>query len=65
MEPAVRFAPKADKLTQLRTGYFTTRWWAAVMNDPRPLAQNDGRFRPPRDCFAPYGFGQYVILNVG
>ena len=35
------------------------------MNDARPLAQNDGPLRPPRDCFAPYGLGQYLILNVG
>jgi hypothetical protein len=29
------------------------------------FAVKDGRSRPPRDCFTPYGFGEYVILNAG
>jgi hypothetical protein len=38
---------------------------AAVTNDAGALSQNDRCIRPPRDCLAPYRFGQYVIIDAG
>jgi len=38
---------------------------AAVVNNPRALAQNDGRFRPSGYCLVPHGHGQHVILDAG
>jgi hypothetical protein len=29
------------------------------------VAQDDYLSRSPRDCLAPYGFGQYVVLDLG
>src|SRR5262249_17017144 len=36
---------------------------AAVRDHSSALAQDDCLTRPPRDCIAPYGFGQYVVLD--